>query len=77
MIQSQGFIIVVSCLRAIQLDGLLEPLQRQIVLLVLEIAQPQIILGWSIFLIRFAGLSQICYRFRILLYLTVAVASME
>jgi len=77
VIEGQSLIIVVGRLGAIQLNGLLKPFQSQIIFLILEIAQPQIILRRRILLKRITSLSQIRNRFRILFNLPITITTMK
>lgn len=56
MIQGEGFVVVVSGFISVELDGLFEPLQSVVILLIFKVAQTQIVLGRGIVFDYFAGL---------------------
>lgn len=56
VIQSQGFVVVVSGFVSVQLDGLFEPFQSVVVLLIFEVTESQIVLGRGIVFDYFTGL---------------------
>lgn len=77
VVKGECLVIVVSSLRGIQLYRLLKTLQGHVILLVLEVRQPQIVLGRSVILYSLAGPAQVSNALGVLLDLAVAVAPVE
>ena len=77
MVQGKCFIIEIGGLCSVQLDGLFESFQCLIVLLILEIAETEIVLGRCIILHCLTCFGQIYNRFTVFFDLPVAITSVE
>ena len=77
MVEGESLVVVVCGLGRVLLDGLLEPFEGHVVLLVLEVGEPQVVLGRSIVPVHVAGLGEVLDALGVLLDLAVAVAPVE
>lgn len=77
MIERKSLIVIVSCFGWIKFNGFLEFLKSFFKILILKIAQTQVVLSWSVVPNQFTSCLQVFNRLLIVFDLPIAISSMK